>query len=203
MNIENLKQAWNASVAAAPTGESLEAMAREARARGRAYRRQSLLRAVFGAIAFGLALGMLAVLWLLPGVWIGMRLALLLWGAAMVACIAGLWPLRGAADGAGDVPLQARLQACLRRLQREVAYHRSLRWRFWLPFGLGLACALVPRVSPQPGVSWLFVSGGLLFCVWGFVQGPRHWPERLRAEEAALRGMLDGMQAAGGGETPV
>lgn len=197
MNIDSLKQAWKASISTAPTGAKLDSLILQAQARARGYRREVLKRTFFGAAAFCLALGMLAMVWLLPGpgIWLGMRIAMVLWSIGLVACTAGLWPLRASRLNPGDAPLQSHLQACLEHVQREIAYQRSLRWRWWAPFGMGLASALVQRLSPQPDISWLLGLFALLACGWGFVRAPRLWPERLRAEEAGLRDMLNGMRA--------
>lgn len=201
MNLDHLKRAWAASIATAPADTTLDALLLQAQARARSYRRDVLKRTVFGATAFCLALGLLAALWLLPGpsdLGLGMRIAMLLWGAGLVACVAGLWPLRSSRLDASELPLQSHLQACMVHVRREIAYHRSVRWRFWLPFGAGLASALSGHMSPRPDVTWLLAFAGLLACAWGFVRAPRLWPERLRAEEATLQEMLGAMQAATG-----
>ncbi|UGB39732.1 hypothetical protein [Frateuria soli] len=204
MNTDRLKQAWNASISNPPTEATLDSLIMQAKTRARGYRSEVLKRTFFGATVFCLALAMLVMVWLLPGpeIWLGMRVAMLLWGIGLIACVVGLWPLRVSRLNAGDAPLQSYLQACLEHVQREIAYQRSLRWRWWAPFGIGLASAIAQRLSPQPDISWLLGLFALLASGWGFVHAPRSWPERLRAEEAGLRDLLDRTRAVareGGG----
>lgn len=191
MNIDSLKTAWHASVDQVTVPADIELLAQAARARAQRYQRAACLRVVYGTAAFVLALAMLAALMLVPQVWLGMRVAMAVWSAGMLACVIGLWRIRGRRSKDADVRLDACLRASLRHIQREIAYQRALRWLWWLPFGVGLLAAGAGRISDTPDLSWLvtFVVGA--FWTWGFIQGPRHWPQRLQPEAVALQTLVD------------
>lgn len=191
MNIDTLKTAWNASIAQPVNAGETERLAHAVRARARAFNRAALLRRVYGTAAFGLALVLLAALAATPNIWMGMRVAMGLWAAAIVACIVGLWRIHTGTRVRADAPLDEYLQSCLRQTRREITYQRSLRWRWWLPTGTGLLAAAMGRVPAQPDIAWLFVMVCAGFWTWGFVHGPRHWPQRLQPEIDALQAMLD------------
>lgn len=193
--VDALKSAWQASVPEYPDANRLHRLAQDTRLRAQRYDRAARARRVLGSAAFGLALILLIVLLRLPGVWLGMRIAMTLWAASLIACIAGLWRVRSHAPDSTQDTLATHLQASLRRLDGEIAYHRSLRWRFWLPFGVGLLVALLTRLPRTPDITWLLPCFALVGCGWGFVHGPRHWPARLQPEADALRRLLDGMSA--------
>jgi Flp pilus assembly protein TadB len=192
MNIDSLKLAWQASMSTPPAADEMERMTRTTRDRMRRYQRAARSRRWFGSLAFGLVLAMLLVLAAVPGVWLGMRIALVVWSIGLVACIVGLVRLR---SSGGEMPagesLPDHLQATRRRLEREIAYHHSLRWRFWLPFSVGLLAALSGRLSVQPDMSWLMVLIAAIACGWGLAHAPHHWPKRLQPELDALQVVLD------------
>ncbi|HET8554844.1 MAG TPA: sigma factor [Rhodanobacteraceae bacterium] len=128
---------------------------------------------------------------LLPQVWLGMRLALALWALSLTACIVRLWRVRAVHRLRTDMPLTAHLQACLERLRREMAYHQSLRWWFWVPFGVGYLMAIAQRLPATPNISWLAPVAVAAFWFWGFNEGPRVWPRRLQPELERLQNLLD------------
>lgn len=196
MNIESLKAAWNASVSTPAQSGATERMARETRERVLAGDRATLLRQVYGTAAFVLALGMLAVLAAIPGLWLGMRVALGLWAIAIIACLVGMWRIRDRNRMRPDSPLDQYLQARLQRLRREIAYQQSLRWRWWLPSGVGVLAAVIGRMPVTPDVSWLLVAACAGFWIWGGIQGPRHWPRRLQPEADALQTVLDDLSGS-------
>lgn len=191
MKIDVLKAAWNASTSQPVNAGETERLAHAVRARARAFNRAALLRRVYGTAAFGLALVLLAALAATPNIWMGMRVAMGLWAAAIVACIVGLWSTRTGNLVHADAPLGEYLQSCLRQTRREIVYQRSLRWRWWLPTGIGLLAAAAGKVPAQPDIAWLFAAVCAGFWIWGFVHGPRHWPQRLQPEVDALQAMLD------------
>ena len=191
MNIDTLKNAWHSSTVAPIEVADIDRMTREVRDATRHVECEARWRVIFGSAAFGLTVVMLVVLALLPQVWLGMRMALVLWASSLVACIFRLWRLRGAGRLPSDAPLTAHLQWCLERVRREIAYHRSLRWWFWLPFGVGFMMAIAQRLPATPAVSWLASVAVVAFCTWGFNAGPRVWPRRLQPELERLLGMLD------------
>lgn len=191
MNIDTLKNAWQASMAVTPDATGIDRMTREVRDATRQGERQARWRTLFGSTAFGLAVIMLVVLELLPQVWLGMRLALALWALSLAACIVRLWRVHVVHRLRPDMPLTAHLQACLERLRREMAYHQSLRWWFWVPFGVGFAMAIAERLPATPDISWLAPVAVAAFWFWGFNEGPRVWPRRLQPELERLQNLLD------------
>lgn len=193
MNIDALKTAWYDSVTQPASSADLDRVARDTRAHARRYRRTARLRAVYGTAAFALALGMLATLMLVPEGWPGMRIAMAVWSASAIACVIGLWRIRAERRIDANEPLAAYLRACLQQIQREIAYQRALRWLWWLPFGIGLLAAGMGRVSATPDLSWLFALVAAGFWAWGFIHGPRHWPQRLQPEAHVLQKLLDAM----------
>lgn len=191
MNINTLKNAWHTSTVAPVELADIDRMTREVRDATRHVERGARWRVIFGSVAFGLTVTMLVVLALLPQVWLGMRMALVLWASSLTACIFRLWRIRGARRLPSDMPLTAHLQSCLERVRREIAYHRSLRWWFWLPFGVGFLMAIAQRLPATPDIRWLAPVAVAVFCGWGFNQGPRVWPRRLQPEIERLQGLLD------------
>ncbi len=200
-----LKQRWHAGAATEPAAGWVEQMTRDIHARTRRQDRARRARRVFGSAAFGLTLAGLVVCLAIPGVWPGMRVALALWSASLMACVVGLWWVRPTAPSVvtSPPPLAEHLQRSLQQMRREIAYHYALRWLYWLPFSIGLLAALAGRVSPQPDMSWLLVAATLVACGWGFINGPRHWPRRLEPEADALEQLLaDVAPTAGTARTP-
>lgn len=191
MNIDTLKAAWQTSMAATSDNAGIDRMTREVRDATHQGERRARWRTLFGSTAFGLAIIMLVVLELLPQVWLGMRLALALWALSLAACIVRLWRVRAGHRLRPDMPLTTHLQSCLERLRHEIAYHQSLRWWFWVPFGVGFLLAIAQRLSATPDISWLAPVVVAAFWFWGFNNGPRVWPRRLQPELERLQNLLD------------
>lgn len=191
MNIDTLKSAWCRSIAVDADDAAIKRFAREARHVALSGARAARWRVVFASVAMGLVLAGLIALQFLPSVWLGMRLALAMWAASLLACSIRTWCIRPWSDTPADMSLDAYLQACLDRLRREIAYHQGLRWWFWLPFGIGVEVAVIQRLSSTPDAGWLVPLIVLIFTAWGFRHGPRVWPRRLAPEVERLQGLLE------------
>lgn len=191
MNIDTLKSAWQASVSDNPDAGEVERKTRESRAGAKRYERGARLRLIYGTAAFILTLALLLVLAILPNVWPGMRFALLLWSASLLACVIGLWRVRAGARTAMDVSLATGLQRSLQRIRREMAYQRSLRWWFWVPFGVGFVAAMFWSPPTPPSSHPVLLLGTAVLWVWGTINGPRYWPRRLQAQASELQAWLD------------
>jgi hypothetical protein len=192
MNFEQLKTAWQASVAAPPTASALEHTCRGVRAKIRRQQHAALLRRIYGTAAFILALAMLAALAALPGpaLWPGMRVAFLLWSASLVVCVASLWRIRRDRHVSADAPLAAHLEASLGELECEMTYYRALRWIFWLPLGAGFGFAMAWQAPNSGGLSWFLILGVSALWLWGLVHSPRHWIKQFEPQRAQLEQLL-------------
>lgn len=192
MNFDQLKTAWQTSLATPPEASELRRMSHEAHASALRYQRGALLRRIYGTAVFVLVLAMLAVLITMPGpaIWPGMRVALALWSASLIICTVGLWRLRRTRRSRPDASLTNHLKAALADIQREMAYYRTLRWTFWLPFGLGFLAALLWQPPTPPGSHPILLIGGAVFWVWGLIYAPRRWLRRFEPQVMQLQGML-------------
>lgn len=191
MNIDTLKNAWHVSMTVSAGVADIDRLTHEVRDATRRGERSARWRTVFGSTAFGLTLIMLVGLELLPQVWLGMRMAMALWALSLAACIFRLWRIRGANRLRSDMTLTVHLQSCLERVRREIAYHESLRWWFWVPFGVGFVMAVWQRLPATPDTSWLILVVIAVVWAWGFTEGPQVWPRRLQPELERLQGLLD------------
>ena len=190
MNFDQLKFAWRAAIVAVPDAPILDRVTDEIRSGARRYRREALLRRIYGSTVFLLALAMLGIVIALPGVWAGMRVAITLWSATLWVCLVGLWRIRKRRPPHPDAPVTAHLQASLNDVRREIAYFHALRWTFWLPFGIGFVFAMAWRAPNAGGVSLFLILGTAVLWIWGFVYGPRHLPADLEPRAAQLERML-------------
>lgn len=191
MNIDTLKSAWQSNTAGPADVAEVERLAGESRAGARRYERGARLRLIYGSTAFALTLALLIILASLPKVWPGMRFALLLWSASILACGIGLWRVRAGARTDADVPLATGLQCSLLRIRREIAYQHSLRWWFWVPFGVGFVAAMFWS-SPTPPTSHpILLLGTAVLWVWGTINGPRYGTRRLQAQADDLQVLVD------------
>jgi hypothetical protein len=104
--------------------------------------------------------------------------------------VIGLWRIRRARHPRPDAPLTAHLKDCLANIRREMAYYRTLRWTFWLPFGVGFMFAMAWRAPNAGGLSLFLILGTTAFWLWGFVYAPRHWLKQFEPQAAQLERML-------------
>lgn len=190
MNIEQLKTAWQASVATPASTAVVNRLADHVHRAERHYRRQALARRIYGSSTMALTLALLAsVHWLPDGVWPGMRVAITIWALSLIACIIGMWRVRLAQLPRADDTLTDQLTACLQDIRREMAYFRALRWLFWLPFGIGFVFAVSWRV-PHGDAPLFLILGTAGLWVWGMLYGPRSMLRRLQPQVDALERML-------------
>ena len=196
MNIDTLKHAWQADTAEHPSAAEVERAARASRANARRYQRDARLRLVSGIAAFVLATAFFIALASLPQVWIGMRFALLLWSASILACGIALWRTRAGTRIVADVALAVGLHRSLQRIRREIAWQHSLRWWFWVPCGIGIVAALSWNPPVPPGSHPFMLLSTAALWIWGTISAPRHGSRRLRAEALQLQTLLDSPGAA-------
>lgn len=190
MNFDQLKSAWEAGVADPADAATVDRLTRGVHDAERRYRRQALARRIYGSTAMSLALAaLIAVPWLLQGVWPGMRVAIALWSASLLACMGGLWWVRSTRGPRHDAPLRERLHASLRAIQREMAYFHALRWLFWLPFGVGFVFAVAWR-APHGGAPLFLLLCTAGLWVWGMLYGPRSMLKRIEPQALAIESIL-------------